>query len=175
MARYVADSVGKRLLNLVHEVQAPADVHVLYQDWSSYYSRDAVCKKIWPELQKWKYADGEQHGWYYLLHKGKILHGCKVCVPIKIPPQLLTAVHSYSHSGIDKTEQLFHRRFKVMVPRSTVSEIFAVCSQQVHHCSVCQHAKLDGVVSQTPVTAPRSLITFFSPFPLTLLSCQTTL
>ena len=141
MASYVANSVVERSLKLVHEVQVPPDVHVLYQDWSSSYSRDPVYKKMWPELQKTKYVDDEQHGSYYLLHKGKIRHGGKVCVPVKILPPVLTAVHSYAHPGIDKTEQLFHRRFKVLGPVSTVSEISAVCSQHVHHCSVCQRAR----------------------------------
>ena len=79
MASYVADTVVERSLNLLHEVQVPADVHVLYQDWSSYYSRDPVYKKMWPELQKSKYGNDEQHGSYYLLHKGKIRHRGKVC------------------------------------------------------------------------------------------------
>ena len=141
-ASYVADSVVDPSLNLVHEVQVPPDVHMLYQDWSGYYSRHPLYKKMWLELQKSKYVDDEQHRSYWLLHKGKICHGGKVCVPVKILPELLTAVHSYSHPGIDRTEQLFHRRFKVTGPGSTVSEISMVCSQQVHHCSVCQRAKL---------------------------------
>ena len=131
----------ERLLKLVHEVQVPCHVHMLYQDWSSYYSRDPVYKNMWPELQKSKYVDDEQHGWYYLLHKRKIRHGGRVCVPVKILPQVWTAVHSYSHPSIDKTEQLFHRTFKIMGPRYTVSGISAVPSQHVHHCSVCQRAK----------------------------------
>ena len=141
IARYIAASVVQRSLNPVHEVQLPPDVHVLYQDWRMYYSGHPVYKKMWPDMQKSKYVDDEQHGWYYLLHKDNIRHGGKLCVPVKILPQTLTAVHSYSHPGIDKTGQLFHRRFKVMGPRSTVSEIFAACSRQVHHCSVCQIAK----------------------------------
>ena len=54
-------------------------------------------------------------------------------VPVKILPQVFTGVYSYSHPGINKTERLFHRMFKIMGPGSTLSVISAVCSQKVHH------------------------------------------
>ena len=89
-----AECLAEASIHAVHEVHVPPDIHVLYQDWSKYYAKDKVYKKLWAELKTTEYVDDPKRDAYFLLQKGKIFHQGTICVPQAILSKVLAAVHS---------------------------------------------------------------------------------
>ena len=129
-------------LNGMQTVKLPPEIHILHEDWTAHYRTDHIYQPYMSELESTQYAPyGGDPSKYLTYYHGKIRHNGKICVPTSILSQLIRALHTYAHPGIDKTCQLFHRKFCILDESYTATKIKEHVQQVVHHCQVCQTAK----------------------------------
>ena len=56
--------------------------------------------------------------------------------------QVITAIHTYAHPGIDKTTQIFNRKYRVMAKKPNPDgDIKLIVEEVVKACQVCQSVK----------------------------------
>ena len=129
-------------LNGMQTVKLPPENHILHEDWTAHYRRDHIYQPYMSELESTQYAPYRGHPSTYLTYyHGKIRHNGTICVPTSILRQLIPALHTYAHQGIEKTCQLFHRKLCILDESYAATKIKERVQQVVHHCQVCQTAK----------------------------------
>ena len=132
---------GLEQLMMMSKVKVPPDVSILHQDWQGYYVQDPLYQEFWQELESDGVArDGDSNS-FFILYKGKVRYNTKMCVPQGILEKVIKGINTYAHPGIDKTVQLFNRKFVVPDPKFTQSKLKETVSEVVRHCRVCQTAK----------------------------------
>ena len=134
---------GVELLSLhdMEHISLPPEIHILHEKWDQYYKKDECFKNIWGGLKREKYVHHDDHS-YFILHEGKVRHQGKICVPKDIMRQVITAIHTYAHPGIEKTTQLFNRKYRVMAKKPILHcDIKAIVEEVVKACQVCQSVK----------------------------------
>ena len=132
---------GSEQLMMMSKVKVPPDVSILHQDLQGYYVQDPLYQEFWQELESDGVArDGDSNS-FFILYKGKVRCNTKICVPQGILEKVFKGIHTYAHPGIDKTVQLFNRKFVVPDPEFTQSKLKETVSKVVGHCRVCQTAK----------------------------------
>ena len=76
---------------------------------------------------------------YFILHERKVRHQGKICVPKDIMRQVITAIHTYAHLGIDKTTQMLNTKYRVMAKKRIPDcDIKAVVQEVIKACQICQ-------------------------------------
>ena len=126
---------------MMSKVKVPPDVSILHQDWQGYYVQDPLYHEVWQELESDGVpGDGDSNS-FFILYKGKVRYNTKICVPQGILEEVIKGIQTYAHPGINKTVQLFNRKFVVPDPEFTQSKLKETVTKVVGHCRVCQTAK----------------------------------
>ena len=148
---------GVKLLNLhgMEQITLPPDIHILHQAWDKYYQRDKFFQGIWRALKRKKYVQHHDHS-YFILHEGKVRHKEKICVPKSILRQVLIAIHTIAHPEIDKTMQVFKRKYMVMakkpVPDCDIKQEVETFVKARKACQAVKHRR--GVQPDTMESHP---------------------
>ena len=134
---------GAELLSVhnMEHISLPLEIHILHEKWDQYYRKDEYFKNLWGRLKQEKHVQHNDH-WYFILHEGKARHQGKICVEKDIMRQVITAIHTYAHLGIDKNTQMFDRKYRVMAKKPIPGcDIKAIVQEVVKACQACQSVK----------------------------------
>ena len=77
----------------------------------------------------------------YALYQGKVRVDGRIYVPLDLTDQVLRAQHSYAHPGVQKTLEMFRRRY---VSGHTDADLGAKISAMIGSCAVCKMCKARG-------------------------------
>ena len=123
-------------------VKIPLACKVLYSNWHSYYVKDPQYK------HHYRAASGEptKEG-YVVLNQDSdrplLRFQGKVCVPAQLVDNVLRAVHSFAHSGVEKSRGLFDRRYICLASGTgTRTEWTDRVSKAIGACHVCGPTKV---------------------------------
>ena len=90
----------------------------------------------WPEIKResfWTIGDTD-----YVLHEGKIRADGRICVPLHLVGPVIKAVHAYAHPGVNKTKEMFDRKYTTHLKSR---DLKAKIAAEVNSCQVCQAVK----------------------------------
>ena len=153
---------GSEQLMMMSTVKVPPDVSILHQDWQGYYVQDPLYQEFWQELEPDGVARDGDSSSFFILYKGRERYNTKICVPQGILEKVIKGIHTYAHPGIDKTVQLFNRKFVVPDPEFTQSKLKETVSKVVGHCRVCQTQNTARVSNRIPLIITPSLTTYLT-------------
>ena len=134
---------GVELLSLynMEHISLPPKIHVLHENWDQYDKKDKYFKNIRGKLKLEKYTQ----------HEGKVRHQGRICVPKDIMRQVITAIHTYAHPGIDNTTQMFNRKYRVMAKKPIRDcDIKAVVQRSLKPAKSVSRSNTEGAFNQTP-------------------------
>ena len=122
-------------------VKIPPACKVLYSNWHSYYVKDpqykhhyrAACEEPTKEGYVVQNPESDRP---FLRFQGK------VCVPAQLVDDVLRAVHSFAHPGVEKSRELFDRRYICHASSTgTRTEWTDRVSKAISPCHVCGATK----------------------------------
>ena len=122
-------------------VKIPPACKVLYSNWHSYYVKDPQYKHHYraacEEPTKEGYVmQNPQSDRPFLRVQGK------VCVPAQLVDNVLRAVHSFAHPGVEKSQELFDRRYICHASSTgTRTESTDCVFKAISPCHVCGATK----------------------------------
>ena len=123
-------------VNSAQTIKIPPAVKILNEDWSDHYMVDPFFAPHWPEIKResfWTIGDTD-----YVLHEGKIRADGRICVPLHLVGPVIKAVHAYAHPGVNKTKEMFDRKYTTHLKSR---DLKAKIAAEVNSCQVCQAVK----------------------------------
>ena len=123
-------------VNSAQTNKIPPAVKTLNEDWSDHYMVDPFFSPHWPEIKRerfWTIGDTD-----YVLHEGKIRADGRICVPLDLVGPVIKAVHAYAHPGVNKTKEMFDRKYTTHLKSK---DLKAKIAAEVNSCQVCQAVK----------------------------------
>ena len=118
--------------------KVPPTTQVLFQDWEGVYEADEGLQGIWAAtLASQQHADLRVPG--YVAHGGRLRHKGRIAVPKALHKQVIIAIHSYNHGGVDKTSELCLRTFDFHGLSQT--NLTKLIKEVITPCEVCATTK----------------------------------
>ena len=95
------------------KVKIPPAVKILYEDWEPYYRADSRFSDS--VVLDDAIANMVAHGFVWSM--GKLGKDQRIVVPVKLLDEVVLAVHSYSHPGVNRSVEVFKRTFVCLDPK----------------------------------------------------------
>ena len=118
-------------------VMMPPPTEFLFHNWAHHYEADPALKGEYaaPQTGVAEHPRANRH----ITGRGQLLEHHYVIVPKAVTSNVIQAVHSYSHPGLDKTLELLHRRYKLH--GYTPTRLRELVENVVQRCDMCQTCK----------------------------------
>ena len=126
----------ERLCQDIKCIRVPQDISILSEDWESHYAHDPFLAPHWETLFEDKVISVK--GKEYALYRGNVRVDGHISVPLALTDRVLRAQHSYAHPGVQKTLEMFKRRY---ISGHTDADLREKTSAVLGSCVVCKTCK----------------------------------
>ena len=99
----------ERLCQNIKSIKVLPAISILGEDWESHYADDPFMADHWDVLNRDRVISVKCKD--YALYQGNVRVDGRIYVPLALTDRVLRAQHSYAHPDVQKTIEMFRRRY----------------------------------------------------------------